>query len=196
MRKIRTNGIKTPFGEVNKPIVNSQADEKRSQFVNKRSITSLSLFNSSKKDDEQTSEVNKERKNSFGRLRGARSSLDLSSIGFGSISRASSKVALTDLKEESDTNTVKSESSKNKSDRPWFDLTRVWKDQTKDLPADDMFHKMRKERSGRAKTVPSRLGSLESSSVTDLSSVPTTFPNCQTPSTLKKTVHLLSPVSF
>eukprot|EP00090_Calanus_glacialis_P005930 TRINITY_DN14639_c0_g1_i1.p1 TRINITY_DN14639_c0_g1~~TRINITY_DN14639_c0_g1_i1.p1 ORF type:complete len:1421 (-),score=247.02 TRINITY_DN14639_c0_g1_i1:1497-5759(-) len=191
--KDSSNGIKTPFGEVNKPIVNSQADEKRSQFVNKRSITSLSLFNSSKKDDEQTSEVNKERKNSFGRLRGARSSLDLSSIGFGSISRASSKVALTDLKEESDTNTVKSESSKNKSDRPWFDLTRVWKDQTKDLPADDMFHKMRKERSGRAKTVPSRLGSLESSSVTDLSSVPTTFPNCQTPSTLKKTVHLLSP---
>jgi len=191
--KDSANGIKTPFGEVNKPHVNSQADEKRSQFVSKRSITSLSLFNSSKKDDEQPSEVNKERKNSFGRLRGARSSLDLSSIGFGSISRASSKVALTDLKEESDPNTVKSESSKNKSDRPWFDLTRVWKDQTKDLPTDDMFHKMRKERSGRAKTVPSRLGSLESSSVTDLSSVPTTFPNCQTPSTLKKTVHLLSP---
>ena len=69
------------------------------------------LFNnSSKKDDEQhSSEVNKERKNSFGRLRGARSSLDLSSIGFGSISRASSKVALTDLKEECDTNTVKSD---------------------------------------------------------------------------------------
>jgi len=193
--KDSANGIKTPFGEVNKPLVNSQADEKRSQFVNKRSLTSLSLFNSSKKEDDASSEqVNKERKNSFGRLRGARSSLDLSSIGFGSISRASSKVALTDLKEEgSDTNPVKSESNKIKSDRPWFDLTRVWKDQTKDLPSDDMFHKMRKERSGRAKTVPSRLGSLESSSVTDLSSVPTTFPNCQTPSTLKKTVNLLSP---
>ena len=72
----------------------------------KRSITSLSLFSGSKKDEEhhQSSEVqnnNKERKNSLGRLR-ARSSLDLSSLGFGSISRASSKAGLTDLKEEAD----------------------------------------------------------------------------------------------
>ena len=64
------------------------------------------MFTSSKKDEEhhQNSEVqnnNKERKNSLGRLR-ARSSLDLSSLGFGSISRASSKAGLTDLKEEAD----------------------------------------------------------------------------------------------
>ena len=75
-------------------------------YFSKRSITSLSLFSGSKKDEEhhQNSEVqnnNKERKNSLGRLR-ARSSLDLSSLGFGSISRASSKAGLTDLKEEAD----------------------------------------------------------------------------------------------
>ena len=72
----------------------------------KRSITSLSLFNNSKKDEEQPANNsinnNKDRKNSFGRLRAARSSLDLSSLGFGSISRASSKSALTELKEEND----------------------------------------------------------------------------------------------
>ena len=86
-------------------------------YFSKRSITSLSLFNSSKKDEEhhQSSEVqhsNKERKNSLGRLR-ARSSLDLSSLGFGSISRASSKAGLTDLKEEADNiKTANKENSK------------------------------------------------------------------------------------
>ena len=210
-------GIKTPFGEVSRgsaggkgsdAVQKQQAvssdktaragsEEKRSQFAGKRSITSLSLF-SSKKDGEESGnvergEVNtpKERKNSLGRLRAARSSLDLSSLGFGSISRASSKATLSDLKEEP--NNGKSE---RKNDRAWYDLTRVWKDQTRDLPTDDMFHMMRKERAGRAKTVPSRLGSLEASSVTDLSAepeVPPPPPNCHTPSTLKKTVHLLSP---
>ena len=66
----------------------------------------MSLFNNSKKDEEQPANNsinnNKDRKNSFGRLRAARSSLDLSSLGFGSISRASSKSALTELKEEND----------------------------------------------------------------------------------------------
>ena len=207
-------GIKTPFGEVSKgsgsgsvqkqqqavssdKTARAGSEEKRSQFASKRSITSLSLF-SGKKDGEEAggvdrSEVStpKERKNSLGRLRAARSSLDLSSLGFGSISRASSKATLSDLKEEP--NNGKSE---RKNDRAWYDLTRVWKDQTRDLPTDDMFHMMRKERAGRAKTVPSRLGSLEASSVTDLSTepeVPPPPPNCHTPSTLKKTVHLLSP---
>ena len=73
------------------------------QWCSKRSITSLSLFNNSKKDDQENqNNINKDRKNSFGRLRAARSSLDLSSLGFGSISRASSKATLTDLKEEND----------------------------------------------------------------------------------------------
>lgn len=74
-------------------------------FCSKRSITSLSLFsNNSKKEEDslQQSGPGKDRKNSLGRLRGARSSLDLSSLGFGSISRASSKVGLTELKEEND----------------------------------------------------------------------------------------------
>ena len=217
-------GIKTPFGEVSrggggggggtsgsvqKQAVSSSdktaragSEEKRSQFASKRSITSLSLF-SGKKDGEgegnvDRSEVSsgpKERKNSLGRLRAARSSLDLSSLGFGSISRASSKATLADLKEEPN----KDGKSERKNDRPWFDLTRVWKDQTRDLPTDDMFHMMRKERAGRAKTVPSRLGSLEASSVNDLSAEPEVPPpppppnSCHTPSTLKKTVHLLSP---
>jgi len=146
-RDTKTNGIKTPFGDVNKAS-NYCGDEKRSQFSSKRSITSLSLFNSSKKDEEhhQSSEVqhsNKERKNSLGRLR-ARSSLDLSSLGFGSISRASSKAGLTDLKEEADNIKTANKTSvpPRKSDRPWFDLTRVWRDQTKDLPVEEMFHKV------------------------------------------------------
>ena len=163
--QFQSNGIRTPFGEVNKANnYQGGGEEKRSQFsrevfinqwectgwqinwnvllslslsnhfkwtcstyfyfprgkkcfhmkipshfehyISKRSITSLSLFSGSKKDEEhhQSSEVqnnNKDRKNSLGRLR-ARSSLDLSSLGFGSISRASSKAGLTDLKEEAD----------------------------------------------------------------------------------------------
>ena len=201
-------GIKTPFGEVSKSggsgagaAVNSSdkgSEDRRAQFVGKRSLTSLSLFSSKeRRDGEETSDrvggdvtTPKERKNSLGRLRAARSSLDLSSLGFGSISRASSKATLSDLKEEP------SGTKRSGNDRPWFDLTRVWKDQTRDLPTDDMFHMMRKERAGRAKTVPSRLGSLEASSVNDLSAeaeLPPP-PSCvHTPSTLKKTVHLLSP---
>ena len=201
-------GIKTPFGEVSKgssvggPVRESDKPsetDKRSQFVSKRSLTSLSLFSGSfRKDGEETSDrggevtAPKERKNSLGRLRAARSSLDLSSIGFGSISRASSKATLSDLKEEPN---VKAE-RKPGNDRPWFDLRGVWKDQTRDLPTDDMFHMMRKERAGRAKTVPSRLGgSLETSSVSDLTAEAEVHPpaSCHTPSTLKKTVHLLSP---
>lgn len=94
---------------------------KRSDFdehsYSKRSITSLSLFNNSKKEDDQQNSNNnsqKERKNSFGKLR-ARSSLDLSSLGFGSVSRASSRAALTDLKEENHdaiNNTNKEKTSK------------------------------------------------------------------------------------
>ena len=30
-----------------------------------------------------------------------------------------------------------------KADRPWFDLTKVWRDQTKDLPVEDMFNKVK-----------------------------------------------------
>ena len=64
-----------------------------------------------------------------------------------------------------------------------------------DLPTDEMLQKMRKERSGRAKTVPTGLGdSLDPSSSQDVPDGLSSLPPCQTtPSTLKKTVHLLSP---
>ena len=194
-------GIKTPFGEVSgrpaSAVTSDKSDkeqEKPSRPLGKRSLTSLSLF-SSRKDGEESGEATpapKDRKNSLTRLRAARSSLDLSSIGLGGLSRAGSKAQLQDLKEEP--NQTKERKAGN--DRPWFDLRGVWKQQTADLPTDDMFHMMRKERAGRARTVPSRLGSLETSSVQDLTAEggepPVALP-CHTPSTLKKTVALLSP---
>ena len=35
-----------------------------------------------------------------------------------------------------------SEVRASKSDRPWFDLTKVWRDQTRDLPGEEMFSKV------------------------------------------------------
>lgn len=118
--------IRTPFGsckESSDEEVQTPSTNKRSNFLNKRSITSLSLFN--KKDDDAPHIEPKERKNSISRLRAARSSLDLSSLGLSSISRASSKATLSELKEEGE------RKLSDRCDRPWFDLTRVWKDQTK-----------------------------------------------------------------
>ena len=88
------------------------------------------------------------RKNSLSRLRAARSSLDLSSLGFGSISRAGSKAGLSELKEEGGVSEGGSGSEGGAGrgggagrDRLWLARTQFWKGQTRDLPTDDMFHK-------------------------------------------------------
>merc|ERR1719193_1993727 len=91
--------IRTPFGgsfkessEEEESASGSGAaatNNKRSNFLSKRSLTSLSLFSKKDEKDEKDEEIPaepKERKNSISRLRAARSSLDLSSLGFGSIS--------------------------------------------------------------------------------------------------------------
>lgn len=172
-------------------------EEKRNNFLNRRSMTSLSLFGSSKKQTEPTTtSATKEKKSSLSRLRSARSSLDLSSIGFGSLSRSQSKVALGDLKEEdivlTKSDQPTSSTRKFSTDRPWFDLERLWKDRAKDLPAEDMFNNLRR----RERVVRSESRDSTSDKINNGSDFLDTTPPTSTqltPATLKKTVNLLSP---